>query len=268
MTVSSLRRALVSILAFVIGAANAAADDETARTDRRFYATIGTGFDFNRGDYGERDAAGKEVTTDTASIPFFAKLEWEPVTFRVSVPVLYIDGSDQISGDGVSGDGIAGERKSFGVGDVTTSLTYTYYPSRESALPIVDLTAKVKIHSATPDDMGSSGTDLTIGTELAKTFGLVSVFGGAHYRFKTGQNFDNIWLASVGASIKIAKWISLGGAYDFREASTPGSTNSHEVSPFVSLRLSDHVRLTPYGVAGLSDGAPDWGVGSSVSYQF
>ncbi len=263
-TVRSLRQTLVAIFLLMVVAENVAAADEATRIDRRFYASVGTGFDFNRGDFGE------DINTNTASIPFFVKLEWEPVTFRASASALYIDGSDQISGEGDEGrnDGMAGDRQSFGVGDITTSLTYTYYPERHSALPIVDLIVKVKIHTASPDDMGSSGTDWTLGTELAKTFGPLSVFGGAHYRRKTGGQFDDIWLASAGASVKIAKWISIGGAYDFRKASTSRSTDSHEVSPFVSLRMSEHVRLTPYGVIGLSDGAPDWGFGSTVSYQF
>ena len=266
MTDRILRYALVAISLLLI--VNAASAEEESVLARRFYATIGTGFDFSRGDYGERDAAGRSVETDTASIPFFAKLEWEPITFRASVAVLYIDGSDQVTDGGLQGDGAANERTTFGLGDVTTSLTYTYYPERRSALPIVDLIVKVRLHTATPSDLGTNGTDVALGTELAKTFGPVSVFGGASYRFKTGQNFDNVWLASTGASIKIARWISAGAAYDFREASTAGSTNSHEVSPFVSLRMSEHVRLTPYAVIGLSDGAPDWGAGTTVSYEF
>jgi hypothetical protein len=261
-----LRQTLIAICLLLI--ANIASAGEESGSVGRFYATIGTGFDFNRGDYGERDANGRTLTTDTASIPFFAKLEWEPLTFRASIPVLYIDGSDQVTDGGVQNDGIADERQTFGIGDITTSLTYTYYPQQRSALPIVDLIVKVRVHTAMPSDLGSSGTDVTAGTELAKTFGLLTIFGGAGYRFRTAQNLDNIWLASAGGSVKIAKWISVGAAYDFRETSTSGSTNSHEVSPFVSLRVNQHVRVTPYAVIGLSDGAPDWGAGSTVSYEF
>ena len=94
------------------------------------------------------------------------------------------------------------------------------------------------------------------------------MFGGFSRRFKTGKDFDDIWLASVGGAMRLAKWISIGAAYDFREASTKRNSASHEISPYASLRLSDHVRMTPYGVIGFSDGAPDWGVGSSLSYEF
>lgn len=260
-----------SLLVFLVAlAANMASAGETTESNRRFYATVGTGVDFNRGDFGDRDADGDSINTNTVSIPFFVKLEWEPVTFRASVALLYIDGSDQVSGGGEeSGDGEnAEQRTSYGVGDVTTSLTYTYYPESASSLPIIDLIAKVKIHSSAPDDLGSSGTDLTLGTELAKTFGPVNVFGGVSYRIRTGKVFDNIWLASFGTSLRIADSIRVGATYDFREASIGGSTDSQEVSPFVSFRTSEHVRLTPYGVIGLSDGAPDWGAGTSVSYQF
>jgi hypothetical protein len=247
---------------FVVTSSIALAGEEN-QVDRRFYATLGTGIDFNRGDFGEG------ITTNSASIPFFAKFEWEPVTFRASVALLYIDGSDQITGDGANEDPVGAQsRTSYGVGDVTTSLTYTYYPKRQSSLPIVDLYTKVKIHSSAPADLGSSGTDITLGTELAKTWGRVSLFGGTGYRIKTGDLFDNLWLASAGGSVKIAKKVSIGVAYDFRQSSTASGTDSHEVSPYLSIRMNKHVRLTPYGLIGLSDGAPDWGAGTTVSYTF
>ena len=264
--IQTLSRTLTALLVF-IATANLALADEKNQEPRWFYATVGTGVDFNRGDFGE------DITTNSASIPFFAKLEWEPVTLRVSVPLLYIEGSDQISGDGTEGSDadeaiVAAKSSRFGVGDIVTSLTYSYYPDRYSSLPIIDLIGQIRIPTSQPGNLGSRGTDLTFGTELAKTFGLFSIFGGASYRIKTAQDLDNIWLASGGASIKIVKWLRVGAAYDFRQASTPRATDSHEVSPYVSIRLSEHLRLTPYGLIGLSNSAPDWGLGTTVSYQF
>ena len=266
--------ALAAILLFFAGTLAAAA--ETVPDDHPVYVSIGTGIDFSRGDYGERDANGNQIETDVVSVPFFTKIEWEPVTFRASIPVLYVDGSNQIaallnggdSGGGGGGDGAANRQTTVGVGDVTTSLTYSYYPDRDSVLPIVDLSVGIKIPSARPKSLRSPGVDITLGVEIAKTFDRLSVFAGVRRRFKTDDDFDDIWLTSVGSAVKLAKWISLGVAWDFREGSTGFSPDSHEISPYASLRLSEHTRLTPYGVIGLTDGAPDWGVGTTISYEF
>jgi hypothetical protein len=77
-----------------------------------------------------------------------------------------------------------------------------------------------------------------------------------------------VWLAFTGVGVKITQSWSVGVAYDFRQASTRFSDDSHEISPYLSIRLNRHWQFTPYGVVGLSEGAPDWGLGSSVSYQF
>jgi len=265
----SIRALQISFLVLHLASvALVSAAEEEVDQDQRLYVSIGSGFDFSRGDYGEEDANGNSVTTNVASVPFFTKIEWEPITFRASIPVLYIDGSDQVTAEGPQTTGAIETRRTFGVGDLTTSLAYTYYPDHESVLPIVDFIVKVRIHSSTPDDLGASGTSVSVGTELSKSFGRFSVFSGVSRRFNTGKDFDDVWLATVGGAVRFVDWLSVGAAYDFRQASTTASSDSHEVSPYASLRLSEHVRLTPYGVIGLSNGSPDWGVGSSVSYEF
>jgi hypothetical protein len=237
---------------------------------RRFYASVGFGFDFSTGDYGEPE------DTDYWSFPAFAKLEYDPVTLKVSIPYSVIDGADEF----VVGDNdvvsATGSSTRHGFGDIVTSLTYSWYPEEE-ILPIVDLRVKAKIPTASEgDDIGTGETDITLGFELAESFGPITAFGGASYRFKGGRP-DDIWLATVGANVRFAKLIpglpaarrlSIGTAYDYRQSSSDFAEDSHEVAVFSSYRFDSHRRLSPYAVFGLSENAPDWGLGATFTYQF
>jgi len=244
-----------------------AVSSDSEEVQRRLYATLGFGLDFSRGDYGEPD------TTNSGSIPATLKLEWEPITFRISVPFLAINGSDNVIGgtDGPissdGGDAPTGSRSfRYGIGDVVTSLTYTYYPSAPG-VPIFDFITKVKIPTAS-STLGTGKTDVTLQLEAYKGFGRASVFGGFGYRFKGGGSYEDILLASGGVGFRVAGGIQAGLAYDWRESALRTGGSSHELSPYMSFRIGEHVRFGPYAVIGLSEQAPDWGVGTSLSYEF
>ncbi len=225
-----------------------------------FHLSAGIGVDFNSGDYGEDDR------TDIYSSSVFVKLEYEPITVKVLVPYVVVDGP-AIPGEGAtSTQADSGVRH--GIGDVVTTVTYTYWPEREY-VPIVDVSTKVKIPSASSsDDIGTGHTDVTFGVEVTEVVDRVSVFGSAAYRIKTGSEFNDIWLVSVGTSLRLGRLASVGVAYDFREGSTDSSGESHEIAPFASFRLSDHWRFGPYGIFGLSTNSPDWGLGSTFTWKF
>ncbi|MEZ4278886.1 MAG: hypothetical protein R3F21_04605 [Myxococcota bacterium] len=255
---------------FMAGAALAEYADEAPR--RRFYASVGTGLEFVRGDYGDVDADGDKLYTNSASVPVFARIEWEPITFRIRVPFLLVDGSDQIFGgnEGTEpgADGTSGRRTDYGLGDVTTSLTWTYYPPPTlPAVPTVDLGVRVKIPTAM-NGLGTDTTDVTPQLELSKAIGRFSAFTGAGYRFRTGDEFDDTWQAFVGASVRIFERVSLGVGYDFRQSSTSFSDDAHEISTYLTIRSGTHWRITPEAIFGLSDGSPDYGGALTLSYQF
>lgn len=232
---------------------------------RRFYASMGLGFDFSRGDYGAPDA------TNSLSVPVSLKLEWEPVALRISLPFLLINGSKGVLGatDGPtpsSGGGtVLGQDFRYGLGDVATSLTYTYYPTQQW-VPLVDLRVKVKIPTAA-SDLGTQKTDTTLQFDLTERFGPLSVFGGFGYRFKGGRYHD-ILLGSVGFSYRMIKTLSGSLAFDWRESSINGVDDSMELTPSLSIRINKHARFGPYGVIGFSDSSPDWGVGATSTWNF
>lgn len=237
--------------------------DVSYKSERSFYASMGMGMDFSRGDY------GTDSKTNSLAIPVSLKLEWEPITFRVSVPFVTINGSDGVIGgtDGpVSGGGsLLGTSVRYGLGDVVTGLTYSYYAS-QAWVPNLDISGKVKIPTA-GDGLGTGKTDVTLQLELSKGLGRVSVFGSIGYRFKGGGVYDDILIAATGVGVRISTTVQVGLAYDWRESSVAAG-DSHEVSPYLSFRTSEHTRIGPYAVLGLSEQAPDWGVGSSFTYVF
>ncbi|MBW2389344.1 MAG: hypothetical protein JRG89_13025 [Deltaproteobacteria bacterium] len=231
---------------------------------RRFYSSMGLGSDFSRGDYGSSEQ------TNSLSIPAALKLEWEPIALRVSIPFLLINGSDSVlaatDGPTSNGGSVLGESYRYGPGDVSTSLTYTYYPTQQW-VPLVDLRVKVKIPTA-DSDLGTQKTDTTLQFDLTERFGPLSVFGGFGYRFKGGASYDDILLGSVGFSYRVMSTLSAALAFDWRESSIKGVPDAKELSPSLSIRVNDHARFGPYGVVGFSDSSPDWGIGAMSTWNF
>lgn len=259
-------RTLPIVAAILLVGVTARAEDaveEQQDERRRFYVSAGLSVGYDTGDFGEDD------TTDTYSSSLYVKLEYEPITLKVTVPYVVVDGPESVVvGEGPTPDDETDSSLRHGIGDVVTTLTYTYFPERKY-VPFVDVFTKVKIPSAsTKDSIGTGHTDVTFGLEVTEVLGPVSVFGSGGYRLKTGGEFNDIWLASAGTSVRLGKLASVGVAYDFRQASTDGGGDSHELAPFASFRLSDRWRFGPYGVFGLSTNSPDWGVGSTFTVKF
>lgn len=223
-----------------------------------FRARISVGANYTQGKY------ETSSTSRNFSAPILLRMEYEPLTLRVSVPLLVNSGGNLV-GESVD-TGLSGTK--VGLGDVLAGLTYTIYPSTKG-LPLLDLTTQVKIPTAAEGrGLGTGHTDVTLQAELLQSFGPVYVFGGGGYRFKGGAAFDDIFHLTAGGGVRIAKTANLGVAYDFREASVDGSSDSHELSPYLSLRTGEHTRIGPYAIIGLNNGAPDWGVGLTWSYEF
>ena len=237
-------------------------DDEYYEDERRrFYASAGFGFDFNRGDYGE------PKKTNTVSIPAFIKLEYEPVTVRLQIPYVIIDGSQDFIIDGDEGETATGSKLRDGIGDMVASFTYTRFPIIDY-VPIIDVTTKIKIPTANDKQgIGTGKVDVTLQLEVSESFGAVNVFAAGGHRFKGGAP-KNVWLASTGASIRVAERVNVGVAYDYRQGSFDPRRDSHEISPFASFRFGSIFRWNPYLLFGLSENAPDWGVGSTITANF
>lgn len=228
--------------------------------------TLGTGIDYSTGKY------GGSVSTDILYLPVYGKYETGPWLFKVTVPWLQItapEGTVIADGRPLSPTVDTGTRtRNSGVGDVTAAAGRTVLESNRHRL-IVDVLGKVKFPTADEDKgLGTGEHDYALQADIVKGVGALSLFATGGYRWM-GHSADfplsNVWYASVGSSARLDALTSFGVAYDYREAATATGEYQSEVSAFATHRLADHVRVQLYGVAGLSDGSPDWGLGLMLS---
>jgi hypothetical protein len=228
--------------------------------------TATTGVDYSSGDY------GTGVDTNILVVPVSARIKTGNLRLTATMPWLRIDGSSGVVGDGNGGviiDPTAPRTVRSGFGDLTLGAAYAI-PEERLGLGL-DISARVKVPTASrAKGLGTGKTDVTIGAELSKTFGKITPFASVGYRFlgdPVGLDLRDGWTASGGASVVFGR-SSLILSYDFREASSAFSRDSQEVFGAFSTPLGQRLTLTTYGSAGLSDGAPDYGIGAMVGVRF
>lgn len=228
--------------------------------------SVTTGVDWSSGDYG--------TGSDTNILVVPLSLRYKTGNLRVSVtqPWLRIDGSSAIVGNGSGGviiDPNAPRTTRSGLGDLTVGASYLI---PEDSLGFgLDLSARVKLPTASRSKgLGTGKTDVTVGAELSKTFGVITPFASIGYRMPgdpEGIDLRNAWTASGGASIAMGRSVLIA-SYDYRESTSRLARDSHELFGAVSTPVSDALNLTVYGSAGLSEGAPDYGVGGMITVKF
>lgn len=225
--------------------------------------SITTGVDYSTGDY------GTGTDTDILVVPVSARIQTGDVRFSASIPYIRIKGSDNIvGGDGgpiIVDPSSPGTTRS-GIGDLTLGANYAIPEDRYGIG--FDFGARVKLPTA-ETGLGTGKTDVSFSGELSRTFGAVTPFVQAGYRIMgdpDGVDLDNVWFGSAGASVLLSKSVLLA-SYDYRHATTDVVEDSQEVFGAFSTPVSDALNLTLYGSAGLSEGAPDFGVGAMVTIK-
>ena len=260
-----LRPLKTTLLASAIVAASAqviaAADDDNFK--------LTGGAEFSSGSY------GADEDTDILYLPITLAYETDAFRFSASTSYLKIEGPGSVvGGDGgiVIGPGTAQTTSESGLGDLILAGTLNAYPEAGSDLPYLELTAKVKVPTADEDKgLGTGEIDYSLQADVFKSFGTVTPFATLGYKVRgdvDGFELNDGLFASAGAVVKMSEKLSLGGAYDFREAATDTSEDASEVSPFVNLKVTPDVMLTTYGIFGFSDGSPDSGLGVQLRKNF
>lgn len=229
-----------------------------------FGLSFSTGIDYSSGDY------GLEEKTDILVIPFSLRATTGNLALTASLPYLRIDGPGGVvvgpGGEplpGVPTEG--GIRK--GVGDLSTGVTYTI-PAEALGGAELGLGARVKLPTASKSRQLSTGkTDVTVSADLSYPVGTVVPFVNLGYRFlgdPEGFDLRNGPTASVGSSFQLGTAVLIT-SYDYARAISPLSEDSHEIFAGLSGPVTSALTLTGYGVVGLSNGSPDFGVGLLVT---
>ena len=229
--------------------------------------TLSGGADFATGKY------GTDTSTDIWYIPFTAKLEAERHAFKITVPYLSITDSGSVVGGGdqviVVGDGGDGEKTTEeGIGDIIGVMSFYVFPGTEK-LPLVDLNYKIKVPTADEDrGLGTGKFDHSFEVDFTKVYDKITVFSTVGYKVfgdPDDYDLDNVFYGSIGAQYSLDEISRLGLIYDIRDRTTDSGHGISELTGYYGRTLSEHWRLMVYGVAGLSDGSPDWGAGITLS---
>lgn len=250
------------------GAAAPALAQSTEAIDRAndLGVSFSTGADYSTGDFG---AASK---TKILVVPFSLRATYGQSRFTATLPYLRIDspGGVIIGPDGNPLPGVptaSGVRK--GLGDLSLGYSYSVPPEALGGFEL-DVGGRVKLPtSAESKQLGTGKTDFTVSADVSYPVGLMSPFVTVGYRFlgdPAGVDLQNGFNGSVGTTVQFGPAVAIL-SYDYTEASSPLAEDSQELFAAISGPVAKRLTLTGYGIAGLSEGSPDVGVGALLTYK-
>ncbi len=253
----SRRRTLAAVSSLCAVGAIAHAEDDGVKL------SLYSGVDYSSGDYGQ------PLDTDILYVPVSAKATSGEWSFRISSGYINIEGPGGVIGGGDGGVIVTPGRGTMQIteasGIADTYFTVKYSPEFENLGVMLDLSTKVKAPTADENKgLGTGKVDVTVQAEMSKFIGPVVPFASLGYRFVGEPDtfmLNDIWIASAGAAYYISNKASIGVSYDYREAASALAEDSKEIFAYLDLKATKKWGVVLYGVAGLSDGSPDFGAG-------
>lgn len=226
--------------------------------------TLSTGIDFTSGTY------GGDVDIEDIYIPITATIDSGRVAFRLTVPYLSVKAPEGtiVDSGGTPLPGSGALTTESGLGDIIGSVTvYDVINSQRLGLAM-DLTGKVKFGTADEDrGLGTGESDYSVQADVYKFMDDFALLGSVGYKFRGSTDdidFNDVLMASVGATYKITPDVNGGLFFDYRESAISGNDSVQELSAFVSRRVSENWRLQVYALTGFTDSSVDWGGGIHV----
>ena len=238
---------------------------------------LGTGYNYSTGKY------GTNTTTTIQSTPLLASVEYGDFSLDLTVPFLNVSGDPNV----IPGVGRvvnknpkkraktgASSGSATGIGDVVVEADWDAYTNEAYKFGF-NLSGKVKFGTGDKGQgLGDGATDFTVGIGAFKSFGPLTVTADMGYTALGSSSYialkKNLISYSAGALYKATDKLSLGLSYDAGGQAAQGVSTSatRELTAFAAYRLARHWKLQGYGLAGFSDGSPDYGGGASLKYAF
>ncbi len=217
------------------------------------------GYHFSTGDYG-----GTGSTT-ISFVPLTLTARRDTVAVRLTVPYIEVSGLEGL----VDAGGAVVTANGSGLGDVTLDGTYTIDPWH-AWMPYLDLNGRIKFPTADENDgLGTGEFDYQIEIGATQQFGLVTPFASVGYRI-VGESadfaLDNVWLASLGATVRVIDALDAGLFAFYQESASDTAGDQLDLMPYASWRITESWSASSYVSAGLQDGSPDFGVGVQIAY--
>ncbi len=235
-------------------------------------STLSLGAYTSRGDYGE------EKNTDVYYLPVSLEHAVSGWRVRMTVPYLRIDGPGTVlvNVGGVSRPGVPNEDyddervSSRGVGDVTINVTREL-PVLTDWMPFMDLGVEIKLPTADASrGLGTGAADIALQTDFYQMIGTSTAFATLGYRFRGRSDWFEGLQDSVYVSTGLMRpwqpetWAgewTWGVIYDYRQAASTLSRETHEVLPFVSWAPLPALSVMVYVSRGFTRDSPDYAAG-------
>lgn len=216
---------------------------------------------------------GQALPTYVRYLPYTHELSIPGWRFKASLPVLEIDGPGNVLIDiGNIGRQSSGRVAEQGVGDLVLSGTYEL-PASGSHLPFFDVTVDFKLPTADERrGLGTGRPDVGVQLDAYQNAGSVTLFAAVGYRYRhrspvfEGLN-DSINL-SLGASRPVSAAWQAGLIYDFRQAASSFSGETHEILPYLSWAPTNDWGFMFYMIKGFTEDSADRAVGLQMTRRW
>jgi len=251
-----------------------AAETTLPRRDEPGQFSVTIGAEYSSGNY------GGSAATDIWYFPLNFRYERDRWLYRVEVPYLIVQGPSDVlivggggmgahaPGGGMTATGTS--RTDSGLGDIVGAVSYRLQRSAASR-PAIDLTGMVYFGTAdAAKGLGTGENDYAAQLGVAQDAGAATVFGTLGYRVtgdSPGIDYNDVFYGTLGIEHAFARNIA-GVAFDARQAYLPGGDAFATLTGYLITRPGTRTKLTTYLLLGLSDGAPDWGVGVTYGWYY
>ncbi len=263
---------LLSGIGLHLWCANAAVAQEPEASPARHNLSVG-GY-YSSGDYGE----SQETTIRYLPVSYdYTVSNWN---LKIAVPYLEVSGAGNVlvNVGGIGGGDLSGleasvdSSTSSGRGDTVVSATYQF-PSFAQGLPFIDFGLEVKIPTADEKKaLGTGKADYGLQLDLYQLLGNSTLFATAGYKFRGKSTLFNEMsdsaYVSFGFSRPFSQNWSYGLIYDYREAASETSKETHELLPYLSWLPAPGWSLMSYAVKGFTRDSADYALGMQLGYRW
>ena len=233
-------------------------------------AEVSTGVEYQKGDYGTGDSietftVDNRVRVESDRLFLYASVPWR----RIAAP------ANVVGGGGLLGLPIIIDPTRPGARDVREGLGDVRFGGgyRLPRLVGVDLglSGEVKLPTASARrGLGTGETDFSVGAEASRTLGAVTPFIGISYTVPgdpEGFELRDSLAARGGLLARLGPGLRGTIAYGYAQSLSPLLADEQQVSTALDVALSRRLSLGFHGIAGLSEGAADYGAGVRLGWR-
>jgi hypothetical protein len=260
-----MHRKLGAVAVLIAGGLTGAADADNTPSS----VTLGVQPSYFEGDYG----TGQD--TEIIYVPVYAKYRSGNVSFKLTVPYLWVKSEGVIvSGGtvvGTRGGGTTTATKKSGLGDIWIESRYRFRGT--GAGPDISPYVKVKFGTASySDGLGTGKNDYEGGVGIEwivgrNTFPFLDV-GYRYVGSPPDRNLRNIAAYEGGSTFRVDEHDFLSAIFSGHESTEAGFANSAEILLAWNYETTPGNGTQLYVDKGLTDGSPRYGIGVSAYTRF